>query len=152
MTEIVSRQAAKLAANTKQSPHEAYGKKRVIVITTPATHSAAQNDTIGSGIPLPIGTRFTAGSKVSNAAMGTSATLEVGIRNFKTKAAISASGIGSAVAVASAGRSALDNGALVAAGVEFVTTEVSEIYATFTGATPTANAQLRIEVEVVTPD
>lgn len=152
MAEIVSRQAAKLAANTKLAPHEANGKKRCIVITTPATHAVAQNDTIASGIPLPIGTRFTANSKVSNAAMGTSVTLDVGIRNYKTKVAIDADGIAASVAVAAAGRSALDSGVFVAAGAEYVTTEVSEIYATFTGADPTDNAQLRIEVEVITTD
>ena len=152
MAEIVSRLAAKIAAGTKLSPHEAGGKKRIVVITSPATAAWAQNDTIASGIPLPIGTRFTAGSFVSNAALGASVTLDVGIRNFATKTAIDADGIAASVAIATAGRSALNNGALVAAGVEYVTTEVCEVYATLTGANPTDDAQLRIEVECVTPD
>jgi hypothetical protein len=152
MAEIVSKQAAKIAANTKLAPNEAYGKKRIVVITSPDTAAWAQNDTIASGIPLPIGTRFPCNSFVSHAAMGTSVTLDVGIRNFATKTAIDADGIAASADVAAAGRTALNNGALVAAGVEYVTTEVCEVYATLTGANPTDDAQMRIEVECVTPD
>lgn len=152
MAEINSRQAAKVAAGTKMVPNEAYGKKRIIVLTTPATHAAAQNDTLASGIRLPPGTRFTAGSMVSNAAMGTSVTLDVGIRNFDTKVVIDADGIGAAIAVATAGQTEVNNGALVAAGIESVTDQPTEVYATFTGADPTDNAQLRLEIEVITYD
>lgn len=156
MAERTSRQVAKLAATAtgmgKMLPSDAYGKKRVIVITSPATVTWADGDTIASGIPLPIGTRLLASSYVSNAAMGSSVVLDVGIRNFSTQAEIDADGIATGVSVSSAGRTVLNNGALVAAGVESVTTVISEVYATLRGATPTANAQIRIEVEVVTPD
>jgi hypothetical protein len=152
MTEIVSRQAAKIAAQTKMQPAESFAKLRTVVITTPATHAAAQNDTIGSGVPLPIGTRFPVGAFVSNQAMGSSVVLHVGIRNFKTKTAIDADGIAASVDVASAGRSALNNGELVKDGVEYLTTEVCEVYATLAGANPTDNAQLRIEVPVLITD
>jgi hypothetical protein len=85
--------------------------------------------------------------------MGTSITLDVGLRNFDTQVAIDADGIAAAVDVASAAvRSILNNGALVKDGYEYVTTEVSEVYATLSGGTPTANAQIRIEVMVVTND
>jgi hypothetical protein len=151
MAEQVSRQAAKVAARTKMSPNEAYGKKRVVVITSPAAVTWAQGDTLASPQLLPVGTRFTCGSKVSNAAMGTSVTLDVGIRD-KNGVEIDADGIAAAMAVASAGRSALDNGALVKDGAEYVTTVPCYVYATLGGATPSANAQIRIEVEVVTPD
>jgi len=151
MAEIVSRQAAKVAARTKMSPNEAYGKKRVVVLTSPATAAWAQNDTLASPVLLPVGTRFTCNSYVSNAAMGTSVTLDVGIRD-KDGVAIDADGIAAAVAVATAGRSALNNGALVKDGAEYVTTVPCYVYATLGGADPTDNAQIRIEVEVVTPD
>ena len=156
MPEIVSRQVTSLANTTtgvgKALPPGVGGKVRKVVITSPATATWADGDTIASGVPIPIGSRFTANSIVSNAAMGSSVVLAVGIRNFATKAAISASGICSAVSVSSAGRTALNNGALVAAGVESVTTAVSEVYATLSGAVPTANAQIRIEVEYVSLD
>lgn len=156
MPEITSRQAAKLAATTtgfgKQAPHEALGKKRIIVITTPATHSAAQNDTIGSGIPLPIGTRLTSLARISCNAGAASSQMSVGIRNFATKAEIDADGIGAAVTISSATVAGFSSGALVTNGVEYVTTEVSEIYATWTNAAPQANQQIRLEVEVITPD
>lgn len=152
MTEIVSRQAAKIAAQTKLQPGEAFGKVRVAVITSPATAAWAQGDTIGSGIPIPIGSRILANGYVSNGALGTSVTLDVGIRNFKTKVAIDADGIAAAVDVAAAGRSVLNNGALLTAGVEYITTEVCELYATLGGANPTDNIQLRIEVPFLCTD
>lgn len=150
MAEQVSRQAAKIAAGTKLKNHEALGKKSVVVITSPATVTWANGDTIASPVLLPKGTRLTAGSIVSNAAMGTSVVLDVGVRG-KTGTAIDADGIAASVAVATAGRTALNNGALVAAGVEYELLEDAYVYATLSGATPTANAQIRIEVEVILP-
>lgn len=152
MAEQVSKQAAKVAAGTKMSPNEAYGKKRCIVITSPDTVTWANGDTIASPVPLPVGTRFTCNSMVSCADMGTSITLDVGIRDVDGTA-IDADGIAAAVDVATAAtRASLNNGALIKDGTEYVTTEVSYVYATLNGGTPTANAQIRIEVEVVTPD
>jgi len=152
MAEQVSRQAAKVAARTKMSPNEAYGKKRAIVITSPATVTWAQGDTIASPVLLPVGTRFTCNSMVSCADMGTSITLDVGIRDADG-VAIDADGIAAAVDVASAAtRAALNNGALIKDGAEYVTTVPCYVYATLNGGTPTADAQIRIEVEVVTAD
>lgn len=152
MSEINSRQAAKIVAGQKVLPAEATGKKRVLVVGTPDTHALQNGDTIASGIALPVGTRFSAGSLASFAAMGTDVTLDVGIRDFKTKVAIDADGIATAVAVATAGRSAINNGALVKDGAEYVTTVVSEVYLTIGGANPTANAQLRAEIEYICKD
>lgn len=152
MAEIVSRQAAKVAANTKLSPGETGGRVRSVVITSPATAAWAQNDTIAAGVPIPIGSRFLAASYVSHAAMGASVTLDVGIRDWTTKVAIDADGIAVSAAVSSAGRTVLNSGALVAAGVEYLTTAVSEVYATLTAANPTDDAQFRIEVFYISPD
>ena len=155
MAEIVSRQVARLTASAtgagKQLYTDALGKVRAVVITTPATHALAQNDTIASGIRLPIGTRILGNSFVSNAAMGTGVSLQVGLRNFDTKAIISATAIAN-TSVATAGRSVLNNGAYITDGGEYVTDQPAEIYCTFTGADPTDNAQLRVEVMVCTPD
>lgn len=155
MPEFNSRQAALIAAGSKTLSNSV-GKKRTLVMTSPATAAWAQNDTLASGVLLPKGTRFTCGSFASHAAMGAGVTLSVGIRNFRTKAAISgaggAAGIASAVDVSAAGRSALNNGSLVAAGVEYMATEDCEVYATLGGANPTDDAQIRIEVEYISYD
>lgn len=153
MAEQVSRQAAKVAARQKMNPNESYGKKRCVVITSPASVTWANGDTIASPAVLPVGTRFTCNSFVSCADMGTSITLDVGIRDARTGVAIDADGIAAAIDVATAAtRASLNNGALVKDGVEYVTTVPSVVYATLAGGTPTANAQIRIEVEVVTAD
>lgn len=151
MAEINSRQAATIASGKKVTPGS-IGKNRVLVLTSPATATYAANDTVGSGIALPIGTRFLSDSFVSNAAMGASVTMSVGIRDFKTKAVIDATAIASAVSVSSAGRSLLNNGTKVLDGAEYVTDKVVEVYATLAGGTPTANAQFRIEVSILNTD
>jgi hypothetical protein len=152
MPEFNSRQVAKLALGNKLGAGETGGVVRSCVITSPAVAAWAQNDTIGAGVPIPIGSRFLSMSYVSNEALGASVTMDVGIRNFDTKVAIDADGIGAAVAVATAGRTVLNNGLLVAAGVESLTTVVTEVYATLTAANPTDNAQFRIEVFYLSPD
>jgi len=156
MAEIVSRQVAAMAAGltgfAKPLTNLVFAKKRVITITAPTTQVIAQNDTIASGIALPVGTRFGLSNWVSHQAQGTSVTLDVGIRNFATKVAIDADGLGALVAVAAAGITQFATGALVAAGADYVTTEVSEIYATYIAANPTDNAQMRLDIEVLLPD
>lgn len=145
MPEFNSRQAALIAAGSKV-PSFSQGKLKVLVFTTPATAAWAQNDTIASGIKLPRNVRFLATSFVSHEDFTTSVTVDVGIRNFATKVAIDADGIAASVSIAAAGRSALNNGALVAAGAESITTEETEVYATLTGANPTDNKQARFEI------
>lgn len=152
MSEINSRQAAKIAANQKILPTESTGKKRVVVIGTPATHALQNGDTIASGVPLPVGTRFTADSIISHAALGTDVVVHVGLRNFKTKAVIDADGLAASVAVATAGRTVANNGDLVKDGAEYLTTVVTEVYLTIAGANPTASAQLRAEVGYIAID
>jgi hypothetical protein len=152
MPEFNSRQAALIASGQKvQSNSDGTG--RTLTIITPATAAWAANDTIASGLMIPKGSRLKLGSLVSTAAMGAGITLSVGIRNFRTKAAITgaggAAGIASAVSVASAGVFQLNNGSLCAAGVDYIVPEDAEVYATLAGGTPTANAQARIDIEYV---
>jgi hypothetical protein len=152
MPEFNSRQAAKVAAGTKLSAGESNGVVRSVVFTSPAVAAWAQNDTLASGVPIPIGSRFLSISYASHAAMGASVTLDVGVRNFETKAVIDADGISAGRAVATAGRVLLNDGALVASGVESLTTVVTEVYATLASADPTDNAQIRIEIFYLSPD
>jgi hypothetical protein len=151
MAEIVSRQAAKVAANTKMNAGEAGGKVSLIEITSPATVAWAQNDTIASPVILPVGTKILLNGYVSNAALTTSVTLDVGLRHAVTGAEVDLDGIATAVSVAAAGRSVLNNGALLAAGVAYVTTVPTVIVATVGGANPTDDAQLNIQILVVIP-
>jgi hypothetical protein len=151
MAEIVSKQAAKVAAGTKLTGADV-GKPTVVVITSPDTAAWAQNDTIASPVIIPKGSRILPYGYASHADMGTSITLDVGLRLVSTGVAVDADGIAAAVDVATAAaRSVLNNGALVAAGVEYVTTADTYLYATLAGGTPTANAQIRIEVPFLFP-
>jgi len=153
MPEITSRQVtARTGAGNKMTQAESYGKKRAVLITSPASAAWAQNDTIASGMKLPKGTRFLGGSVVSHAAMGTSVTMDIGIRNADTGAVIDVDGIADGLDVAAAGITAANNGALIAAGNEYVTTEETEVYATLLSANPTDDAQFRIEIEIATTD
>lgn len=157
MAEQVSRQAARLAASANGYKQRAAdcGKVSMVTITSPATVTWANGDTLGSGVRLPIGTRILLNGYVSCADMGTSITLDVGLRAYKpdySGTAIDADGIAAAVDVATAAtRAVLNNGALIKDGAEYVCTQDSEIYLTLAGGTPTANAQLRIEVPVIFP-
>lgn len=155
MAEITSRQVTARVLPGRAEPSQEGGKVRKVFITSPASVTWADGDTIGSGKILPAGVRFTAGAIASHAAMASSVVLSVGIRAADGTAisgAGGAAGIASSVSVASAGRTAINNGSLVAAGVEYITTVPCEVYATLSGATPTANAQIRIEVEYVGND
>ena len=151
MPEIVSRQAAIVAAGNKNLPPAmGIGKESIYVITSPATATYANGDTLAHPVPIPKGSRILACGMVSNAAMGASVVLDVGLRRLNGTA-IDQDGIASGVAVSSAGQAAINNGAFVAAGAEYITTEDSVLYATLRGGTPTANAQIRIEVSVMLP-
>lgn len=153
MAEIVSKQAAVVAAGSKNlAPMMGGGSLRVITITSPDTVTWAQNDTCASPIKVPKGSRFI-GANVSCADMGTSITLDVGFRKVSDGTAIDADGIVAALDVATAAVAAYNaSGAKVAAGVEYITTEDSYVYYTLGGGTPTANAQCRVDVLVVTPN
>jgi hypothetical protein len=151
MAEQASKQATKVAAGTKLTGADV-GKPTVIVITSPDTVTWAQNDTIASPQIIPTGTRILDYGYVNCADMGTSITLDVGLRLVSTGVAVDADGIAAAVDVATAAvRSILNNGALVKDGIEYVTTAPTYLYATLAGGTPTANAQIKIAVPMLFP-
>lgn len=151
MAEIASKQATRaLGASGAKLLQTDFSKVRILTITSPDTVTWADGDIIASPVILPAGTRFTCGTFVSHADMGTSITLNIGIRTV-AGVAIDADGIAASLDVSTASaRTIGNNGALVAAGVEYVTTVPCQVYATLAGGTPTANAQIRIEVECLT--
>lgn len=153
MAEITSRGVAKLAAvpgTGKMTPGDFGGRVRSVIIETPATHAAALNDTIGSGVSIPAGARFLGLGAVQVIGAGAaSSTLSIGLRNPDTKVAIDAGAIATGVALTTAGRIPAVNGTYVNANGT-VSAASAEVYATFTGANPTANQQIRAEVFFVT--
>jgi hypothetical protein len=156
MAEIVSLEAAKVAANTKMRNDEALGKVSVVTITSPATQVIAQNDTIASPVKLPVGTRIV-GYRAQFGAHGASTVLDIGLRQANAAATvIDADGIADGIDISSAGDVDDTDGAAgafltVATQTIYRTTVESYIYASYLAANPTDNAQLRIDVFVVLP-
>jgi hypothetical protein len=152
MAEISSRQATSIATLGKMRPGSADGI-RASVITGPDVAAWAQNDTCGNRDRIPAGSRVI-GAFVSNAAMGSSVTLDVGLRTWTadgTGTAVDADGIVAALAVSSASSVFSGSGALVAAGAEYITAVDTEPYFTLTGANPTDDADIRVTVLWVGP-
>lgn len=151
MAEVLSRQTTKIAAAQKLTPAESVGRKRMLLIQLPAAHAGASaDDTFGSGVPLPIGTRFTLNSQLSVSAGTATTTLSIGLRDFATKAVIDATAIASALAITNAGKQDANNGSKLSAGQDYVTTVVAEVYCTVNTAGIPANQQVRAEIEYVT--
>jgi hypothetical protein len=151
MAEQTSREAARLALASAGYKMKAAssGDLRASVVTGPDTVVWAQNDTCGNRDIIPAGSRVV-GAYVNCAAMGTSVTLDVGLREWKadgTGTAVDADGIVAALAVGAAAVNAYTaTGALVASGVDSVTTVATEPYFTLTGANPTDDADIRVTV------
>lgn len=157
MGEQTSREAARLASNSAGGKMKAVsaGLVRVSRISGPATVAWAQDDTCGNRDRIPKGARLL-GAIICSADMGTSITLNVGVRSWKsdgTGAAIDADGIVAAadVATAAVNGSFLATGALVAAGAEYVLLEDAEPYFTLAGGNPTDDALIAVDVLYVAP-
>lgn len=148
MPEIVSREAARLATTGGKLRAGSSGGVHASVITGPDVAAWAQNDTCGNRDFIPPGARIL-GAYVNCAAMGASVTLDVGLRAWTadgTGAAVDADGIVAALAVSSATNAFNASGALVASGVDSVTSVPTEPYFTLTGANPTDDADIRVTV------
>ncbi|MDX1497048.1 MAG: hypothetical protein R3352_05805 [Salinisphaeraceae bacterium] len=161
MAEISSVEATAVDAGNKLSNDQALGRVHVVTITTPSTAAWAQNDTIASPVDLPIGTRIL-GFRVYHEAMGTSVTMDIGLRKSATvdaaQTVVDVDAIADGLDVASAGLkselTALANTGTYIDAVDNVvtrTTSVTNIYATLLDANPTDDAQFRIDVFVALP-
>ena len=161
MAEIASLEAAKVTAGTKLRNDEALGRVHVVSISSPATAAWAQNDTIASPVDLPVGTRIL-GFKAFHNAMGTSVTMDIGLRASATvdpaQTVIDVDGIADGLDVAAAGvkseMSAVGTtGTYIDTADNTVTrlTTVANIYATLLSANPTDDAQFHIDVYVALP-
>ena len=150
MAEINSRQKTAIAAGDKVD-HTVQGTAKCLVFTSPATAAWAQNDTFASGLRIPAGSRILSKCALICGALGASVTADLGLRNFLTGAEVDLDGIAANVAVASAGVYAMNNGALVASGIDSVTTVDTEPVVTLEGANPTDDIQIRVEVWYLPP-
>ena len=157
MAEQTSREAARIASSTfgyKMGPQSS-GVVRVSRISGPATVAWAQNDTCGNRDRIPKGSRLL-GAIIRSGDMGTSITLDVGIRAWTTDGtgtAVDADGIVAAadVATAAVSGSLLATGALVAAGAEYITLADVEPYFTLAGGNPTDDTLIAVDVLWVGP-
>lgn len=155
MAEIVSREAAKVAAGTKLTNDEALGRMQVLSISSPATAAWAQNDTIASPVVLPVGTRIL-GYRVFHGALGASVTMDIGLRQANAAGTvIDADGIADGLDIAAAGvkTETTTPGVLVTVGTNTIyrTTVPSVVYATLLTANPTDDVQFRIDIYVALP-
>ena len=149
MPDINGRAAAELAAGRKVLP-DTQGESGRAVCEMPTTYTAAQNDTVGTGVILKKGTRLLCPVTISNAANTASLTLAVGLRNPVTKVATDATAIAAATAITTAATQQVNTGTKLTAGQRYVLESDQEIFFTLAGATPTANAAIRVEVPYIT--
>lgn len=149
MAEINSRQKTAIAAGSKVL-NSVHGSPRVCVFTSPATAAWAQNDTFAAGLKIPKGSRII-DAVLNCGALGASVTADLGLRNFDTGVEIDLDGLGANVAVASAGNYSMTNGALMASGVDSVTTADAEPVVTLEGANPTDDIQIRVTITYLPP-
>jgi hypothetical protein len=165
MAEISSLEAAKVAANTKLRNDEALGRVHVVSISAPLAAAAtawAENDTIASPVDLPKGTRIL-GFNVFHEAMGTSVTMDIGLRKSATvdpaQTVVDADGIAADLDVAAAGvKSHLTAVANTGEYIDVSATQaikrlddVCNIYASLLDANPDDGQVFRIDVYVALP-
>jgi hypothetical protein len=147
---VVKSQVEKTAG--RKSAAAVQNRVRVAVIQTVAAYTApAQNDTIGTGLILPQGSRLLLPVTLSNGAGTASSTLAVGIRDPITKVAISADAAMAATSIAAAATAQINTGTKCITGQEYLLTQDAELYLTVAGAAGLANQQIRVEVPYLSP-
>jgi hypothetical protein len=125
-------------------------KDRTLVASTPAAYAAqAVNETFDLFI-IPKGARVLPFGRVECAAGASSSTLSIGLRNRATGVVISATSLATGININAAGVKDANNGAAFAGG-GFVAADELVAYATFTGATNTANQPITVYQPIATP-
>ncbi len=150
MAEVnVTRTKLAQVAGTK-APAGSFNRRRTAVITMAAAYAApAQNDTAGTAIVLPKGTRLVLPVTVSSAAGTASSTLSVGLRDATTGTVVDATAIVNAVSIAAAATAQVNTGTKLINGQDYLLPQDCELYLTFGGAAGAANQQIRVEVDFV---
>lgn len=155
MADVASREASRLSSSTYGFKMQAAssGKVRASVITGPDTVAWAQNDTCGNRDMIPAGSRMI-GAFVSNGALGSSVTMDVGLRAWTpdgTGAVVDVDALVDGLDVSGAQSTFNASGSAVAAGAEDVTTVPTEPYFSLLSANPTDNADVRVTVLYIAP-
>lgn len=144
MAEVLSKQQILIAANKRLQNAQDQGRDRVHFFAAPLVAAAlGVNDTMGSGVPIPAGARLFQ-STISCAAGSAGQLFDVGIRDFVTKVVIDQTAIGNGIAVNAAGTFVANNGTKVSGGVDYVTTQMAEVFITNRGAAGPANFQFNV--------
>ncbi|WP_050465102.1 hypothetical protein [Herbaspirillum autotrophicum] len=149
--DTVTRTKIAQVAGTK-STATALNRIRTAIIDSAAAYAAAAiNDTFGTALILPKGSRVVLPVSLSNAANTAASTLSLGIRDAVTKVPIDATAILNAASLAAAQTGQFNTGTKLVNGQYYVMPQDVEIYGTFAGAVTTANAAFRAEVQFVAP-
>lgn len=145
MAEVKSTQTTNVANGYKNLANADGGRKRLFYARyVQGAGTQAINDTIYLG-DLPKGSRICK-DWLGNCSAGTATgTLHIGLRNKATGAVIAASGIAASMDIAAAGYKDANTGTLLAAGEEYVTPDVVEVYATINVAVLAANQKITVE-------
>jgi hypothetical protein len=145
MAEVKSTQTTAIAAGYKVLPSADGGRKRGFFAEyIQGAGTQAISDTIYLG-DLPKGARILHDWLVNFSTGTASCTIDVGYRKKSDGTVIDVDGIADAVAITTAGTSALVNGSGLAGGLSYVTTEAVEVYATINTAVLAANQKLIFE-------
>lgn len=136
------------APRVKIRPVDGGASEKTLVATTPTTYAAQAVNELFDLFIIPAGARVLPFGRVECAAGAASSTLSIGLRSLATGTVISATSIASAVNLTAAGIKDANNGVAFAGG-GYVATEDLVCYATFTGATNTANQAITVYLPIV---
>lgn len=149
MAEVKSTQMTNVAAGQKMLPGEDGGRYRSLYaryVQGAATQAIA--DTIYLG-DLPNGARISRTGVISLSTGTAACTLSIGLRTKSTGTVLSATAIASAVEATTAGQKAINNGAYIGSGEEYVTVSAVEVYATIAGAVVAVGQKIAVEIPYV---
>jgi hypothetical protein len=138
------------AAGRKVAPSYE-GNLRSYVATTPAAYAAqAVNEIWSTGIVLKDGSRLK-GMRISFGTGAASSTLDVGLRDARTLVAVDSTALAALHAITTAAVNDVVSGTKITLGSDYILPQDCEVYATFKGATNTANQRITIYVDVIEP-
>ena len=133
----------------KPRPQDCGNEVKMFVANTPTTYVAQAAAETFDLFVIPAGCRVLPFGVLENAANTASLTLSIGMRSLATGAVLSATQLLAATAITTAARATINSGAAFTPGTGFITTEDMIVYATFAGATSTANAPITVYLPVV---
>jgi len=145
MAEVKSTQTTAVAAGQKLLPSSDGGRKRLFFAEyVQGAATQAISDTIYLG-DLPKGARICKDWLVNLTTGTASCALDIGFRSKATGSVIDADGIAASVEAATAGYKDANTGSSLTGGLQYVTTEAVEVYATIKTAVLAANQKITVE-------